>query len=149
MDDHPFGIEIAQRLRARFGLGGLASDDFVLVDDGAAQEARFPVIVIEDDFQHEGADLVLVPEEAKDQAIRVVEPRAVKGAMRSARELAHLRRAKITGGDRRHRLAVGGLHPRRVEIGEFENLHGTTCCVGVPAGRSTARIGGSLSAQSE
>ena len=47
-------------------LGSIAIDDFVLVNDRASQEARFFVIVIDDYFQHEGADVVIVPEEAKD-----------------------------------------------------------------------------------
>jgi hypothetical protein len=63
----------------------MAFDDFVLVNDRASQEARFFVIVIGDYLQHEGADVVIVPEEAKDQAIRVIEPGAVEFATSSAR----------------------------------------------------------------
>ena len=62
MDNRPFRIQIAQRLRFLFGLGGIAIDDLVLVNDGASQEARFFVIVIDDHFQHEGADVVIVPQ---------------------------------------------------------------------------------------
>ncbi|MGP7985558.1 hypothetical protein [Rhodoblastus sp.] len=112
-------------MRFLFGLGGVASDDFVLVNDGASQEARFSVIVIDDDLQHEGANAVIVTEEGKDQSVRVIEPSSVEFAMSNARQLAHLSRAEIAAGDCGHRLAVGRLHPRRVQISELEDLHGT------------------------
>ena len=114
-------------MRFPFGLRGVAIGNLVLVNDRAPQEARFFVIVIDDHFQHEGADVVIVPQEAKDQTVRVIEPGAVEFAMSSARELAHLSRAKIAVGDRGYDLAVGGLYPRSVQISEFEDLHGTTC----------------------
>ncbi|WP_294539675.1 hypothetical protein [uncultured Rhodoblastus sp.] len=119
MDDRPFRIQIAQRLRFLFGLGGIAGDDFILVNDSASQEARFSVIVIDDYFQHEGADVVIVTEEAKDQAVRVIEPRAVEFAMSSARQLPHLSRAKVATGNRGCHLAIGGLYPRRVQVCEL------------------------------
>jgi hypothetical protein len=50
MDNRPFRIQIAKRLRFLFGLGSIAIEDFVLVNDRASQEARFFVIVIDDYF---------------------------------------------------------------------------------------------------
>ena len=129
MDNRPLRIQIAQRLRFLFGLGGIAIDDFVLVNDRAAQEARLPVIVIDDYFQHEGADVVIVSEETKDQTVRVIEPGAIKFAMSSARQLPNLSRAKIAAGNRGYHLAVGGLYPRSVQISELEDLHGATCLI--------------------
>src|SRR5208283_4396318 len=120
MDDRPFRIQIAQRLRFPFGLRGVAIGNLVLVNDRAPQEARFFVIVIDDHFQHEGADVVIVPQEAKDQTVRVIEPGAVEFAMSRARELAHLSRAKIAVGDRGYHLAVCGLYPRSGAIDEFK-----------------------------
>jgi hypothetical protein len=37
MDNRPFRIQIAQRLRLLFGLGGIAIDDFVFVNVRASQ----------------------------------------------------------------------------------------------------------------
>jgi hypothetical protein len=90
-----------------------------------------------------------VPEEAKDQAVCVIEPGAVEFAMSSARELAHLSRAKIAAGDRGYHLAVGGLYPRSVQVSEFEDLHGTTCFERFATDRFAARTGNSSSGQTE
>ena len=128
---------------------GIAIDNFVIVNDRASQEARFFVIVIDDHFQHEGADVVIVSEEAKDQTVHVIEPGAVEFAMSSARQLPYLSCAKIAIGNRGYHLAVGGLYPRSVQISEFEDLHGTTCFERFPEDRFAARIGNSQSRQTK
>ena len=53
--------------------------------------------------------------------------------MSGAREFTHLGRAKVAVGDRGDHLAVGGLYPRSVEIGEFEIFMGNVLRM-IPSG---------------
>ncbi len=86
---------------------GVAIGDLRLVDHRATQEARLVVVVVGDDFEDQRADLVLMADQGKQQAVGVVEPRPVELAVAEIGELLDLRRAEVVGGDRLDHLAVG------------------------------------------
>ena len=73
--------------------------------------------LIDDHLQHQGADVVIVPDEAKDQPVSIIELGAVQLAMPGTGQLPDLRGAKIAAGNGGGDLEVGSLHPRYIEAG--------------------------------
>ena len=123
VDRGVLGVQVAQRLRLAHRGIDVGIGDLRLVDLRAAQEARLVVGVVGDHLQHQHAGLVTVAQQREQQAVGVVEARAVIGAATGADQLLHLRRTKIPARQRLADLGVGRAHARGVESRVFENLH--------------------------
>lgn len=118
------GVQVAQRLGFAPGLHGITVGYLRVVDGRAAQKPRLVIFMVGDDFQHQGADLVAVADEREQQAVGVVQARAVELAVGDAGQLLHLRSAEVVRQDGLHHLAVRPAHARGVETDVFENSHG-------------------------
>ena len=79
-----------------------------------------------------------MPEQAKDQPVRVIKPGAVEFGMSRARKLAHLSRAKIAVGDRGYHL--GGMRALPAKCQMIEDFMGQHASIDSPADRFAARI---------
>lgn len=121
-----FRVQVAHQgelSRLGFGFDPVDVRDLVLVDHGAAQEARLVVVVIQDHFEHQRADLAAVAHQREQQPVAVVEPGAVETALTGLAELLDLGSAEIAAGDGLRHLAVGLDDLVRVEAGVFEDAH--------------------------
>ncbi|MGH9622825.1 MAG: hypothetical protein ACRD4G_00610 [Bryobacteraceae bacterium] len=107
VDDRPLLAQITHCSRLRARLGNIGICDPRLIDRGSAQEARFAVVVIAHDLEHQRADFLSMSHERKDQPIGMTELRSVEALVTG--KLLHLRSAEITAADslRRPRVLLG------------------------------------------